>query len=138
MKIIFYKYFTIFLTGGLAYYFLEILTRNYSHYSMILCGGCCMVACGAINQIFKNMSVVLQMLISALIITLFEFVTGYIVNIWLKIGVWDYSYLPYNFMGQICLLYSILWMFLSLIIIFVDDGIRHFLYGEELPAYRAI
>lgn len=138
MKVVFYKYFTIFLTGGLVYYFLEILTRNYSHYSMILCGGCCMVACGAINQIFKNMSVVLQMVLSAVIITLFEYFTGYIVNIRLGIGVWDYSYLPYNFMGQICLLYSILWMFLSLIIIFVDDGIRHFLYDEDLPVYRAI
>lgn len=138
MKVVFYKYFTIFLTGGLVYYFLEILTRNYSHYSMILCGGCCMVACGAINQIFRNMSVVMQMVLSAVIITLFEYITGYIVNIRLGIGVWDYSYLPYNFMGQICLLYSILWMFLSLIIIFVDDGIRHFLYDEDLPGYRAI
>ena len=52
------------------------------------------------------------------------------------VGVWDYSYLPYNVMGQICLPYSVLWMFLSLIIIFVDDGIRHFLFGEELPEYR--
>ncbi len=97
-----------------------------------------MVACGALNQIFKNMSVIVQMVISACIITLFEFITGYIVNIRLGIGVWDYSYLPYNFMGQICLVYSVLWMFLSLAIIFVDDGIRHFLYGEELPVYRAV
>lgn len=138
MKVIFYKYLSIFLTGGLTYYFLEIFTRNYSHFSMILCGGCCMVVCGALNQIFKKMSIVVQMLLSAVIITLFEFITGYIVNIRLGIGVWDYSYLPYNFMGQICLFYSILWMFLSLAIIFVDDGIRHFLYGEAIPKYRAI
>lgn len=97
-----------------------------------------MVACGALNQIFPHMKVSVQMLLSGGIITLLEFVTGYIVNIQLNIGVWDYSYLPYNFMGQICLPYSILWIFLSLVIIFVDDGIRCFLYGEAIPEYRFI
>ena len=33
------KWFAIFMTGGLIYYFLEIAVRHYSHYSMILCGG---------------------------------------------------------------------------------------------------
>jgi uncharacterized membrane protein len=97
-----------------------------------------MVACGALNQIFPDMSVVVQMLLSGCIITLLEFVTGYIVNIQLNIGVWDYSYLPYNFMGQICLAYSILWIFMSVVIIFVDDSIRHYFYDEELPVYKII
>ena len=129
MKITFFKYLSLFLTGGMVYYFLEIFTRDYSHYSMIICGGLCMIACG-------GLPIPLQMILSSGIITLFEFVTGVIVNLIFHVGVWDYSYLPYNVMGQICLPYSVLWMFLSLIIIFVDDGIRHFLFGEELPEYR--
>lgn len=136
MKITFFKYLSLFLTGGMVYYFLEIFTRDYSHYSMIICGGLCMIACGGLNQMFSRMPIPLQMILSSGIITLFEFVTGVIVNLIFHVGVWDYSYLPYNVMGQICLPYSVLWMFLSLIIIFVDDGIRHFLFGEELPEYR--
>lgn len=138
MKICFFKYLTIFLTGGMIYYFMEIFTRNYSHFSMIICGGLCTVCCGAINQIKRNIGIIWQMLISAIIITVLEFITGYIVNIRLNIGVWDYSYLPFNIMGQVCLLYSGLWMFLSLIIIFVDDGIRHYFYDEELQEYKLI
>jgi uncharacterized membrane protein len=105
---------------------------------MIICGGLCMVACGALNQIFPHMAVALQMLLSGFIITLLEFITGYIVNIQLNIGVWDYSYLPYNLMGQICLPYTLLWTFLSIVIIFVDDIIRHYLYNEDMPKYRFI
>lgn len=136
MKAGFYKYLTLFLTGGMIYYYMEIFTRGYSHYSMIICGGLAMICCGGLNQIFCSMSILSQMVLSALIITVLEFITGYIVNIIFDIGVWSYYYLPYNFMGQVCLIYSILWMFLSLLIIFVDDGIRHFLYGEKFPVYR--
>ncbi len=135
MKLCFFKYLTIFLTGGLVYYFLEIFTRGYSHFSMIICGGICMVICGGMNQIFPKMPILWQMVLSGIIITLFEFITGVIVNIILKIGVWDYSYMPFNFMGQICLPYSFIWMIMSLLIIFVDDGIRYFLFDEDLPEY---
>ena len=103
MKITFFKYLSLFLTGGMVYYFLEIFTRDYSHYSMIICGGLCMIACGGLNQMFPRMPIPLQMILSSGIITLFEFVTGVIVNLIFHVGVWDYSYLPYNVMGQICL-----------------------------------
>ena len=51
---------------------------------------------------------------------------------------WDYSDMPLNLAGQICVPYSILWMFLSLIIIYVDDEIRCHMYNEERPEYRLI
>ena len=84
-----------------VYYFLEIFTRDYSHYSMIICGGLCMIACGGLNQMFPRMPIPLQMILSSGIITLFEFVTGVIVNLIFHVGVWDYSYLPYNVMRGI-------------------------------------
>ena len=37
-----------------------------------------------------------------------------IVNIILQWNVWDYSNVPFNVMGQICLPFSIIWFFLSL------------------------
>ena len=46
------------------------------------------------------------MVLSSVIITVLELITGLIVNVWLRMDIWDYSNLPYNFKGQICLLYS--------------------------------
>ena len=87
---------------------------------------------------FNEMSILAQMILSSVIISELEFVTGYVVNIILRYDVWDYSNLPFNLMGQICVQYSILWMFLSVFIIFVDDYIRCRLFGEERPVYHLI
>lgn len=130
------KWFTIFMTGGLIYYFIEIAVRHYSHYSMILCGGMATLLCGGLNQTFKKMSVFTQMIISAVIVSELEFITGYIFNIHLNCNVWDYSDLPFNLMGQICFPYSVLWMLIAPAMIYVDDNIRCNLFGEERPVYR--
>ena len=82
------------------------------------------------------MSFISQMVLSALIITALEFITGLIVNIWLKMDIWDYSQLPYNFMGQICLLYSIFWFLVSSVAIVLDDFLRYKIFNEEKPHYK--
>jgi uncharacterized membrane protein len=61
---------------------------------------------------------------------------GIIVNLAFKWGVWDYSQMPYNFMGQICLLYFNLWFLLSLMAILLDDYVRFFVLKEEKPHYK--
>lgn len=53
-----------------------------------------------------------QCLIGTLITLVIEFVSGYILNIKLGLDIWDYSSIPFNLMGQICLPYGILWFFL--------------------------
>ncbi|MGN0242926.1 MAG: hypothetical protein ACI4CT_02565 [Lachnospiraceae bacterium] len=131
-----FKYTYIFLVGGFIYYNLEILWRGYSHVSMFLCGGVCLILIGLLNQGLHIESVFLQMLCSSLIITGIEWVAGYIVNIRMKLNVWDYSGLPLNIQGQICLLYSFLWFFLSFAAILLDDVIRHFIFGETWPVYH--
>lgn len=138
MRVFVFKWFTIFMTGGMIYYFMEITTRGYSHYSMIVCGGFATLLCGGLNQVFNKLSILAQMILSSVIISELEFVTGYVVNIILRYDVWDYSDLPFNLMGQICVQYSVLWMFLSVFIIFVDDYIRCRLFGEERPVYHLI
>ena len=133
----FLKYLFLFLAGGFAYFYIEILYRGYSHFSMIICGGLAFILCGAINQLMHfRISVVSQMIWSMLIITTLEFITGYIVNIKLHWGVWDYSNLPFNFLGQICLAYSVIWLILSLACIFLDDVIRWKIFDEEKPHYK--
>lgn len=125
----------LFGTGGLIYYFIEILWRGYSHWTMFLLGGLCFILVGMINEFFK-LPLTKQMLISTVIITVAEFVCGCIVNLWLGWGIWDYSELPMNILGQICLPYSILWFFLSVIAVLLDDYLRHWLFGEEKPKYK--
>ena len=131
------KYMILFAIGGMAYFLLEVLVRGYSHYSMCLCGGACVRCCGLLNENMKiKMSFISQMVLSALIITALEFITGLIVNIWLKMDIWDYSQLPYNFMGQICLLYSIFWFLVSSVAIVLDDFLRYKIFNEEKPHYK--
>lgn len=133
------KHIILFIIGGMAYFFLEVITRGYSHYTMFLCGGACFLCCGLLNETSKiKMSFISQMVLSAGIITLLEFVTGLIVNVWLKMDIWDYSQMPYNFMGQICLLYSVLWFFVSSAAILMDDYLRYKLFHEEKPHYKIL
>lgn len=130
------KEFLLFLYGGLGYILIEYLYRGHSHPSMFLLGGICFVAIGAINEVIPwCMPLVSQMTISCLLVTALEFVFGLVLNVWLNLGVWDYSDLPYNLCGQICLLFSIFWFFLSLLAIFIDDWLRYKLYDEDFPHY---
>lgn len=133
----FLKYTFLFLIGGFSYGGIEILFRGYSHISMFIAGGLCFILIGLLNEIFSwDMAVISQMVISALIITAIEFITGIIVNVWLKLGVWDYSDMPFNLLGQICLLYTNIWFFLSLLAILMDDYLRYYILKEEKPRYK--
>ena len=98
------KHITLALIGGILYYGIELLWRGYSHISMFLLGAICFLVIGLLNELFTwEMTLLTQSIIGAAIITALEFITGLIVNVWLGLGVWDYSGLPFNIMGQICL-----------------------------------
>ena len=93
--------------------------------------------CGLLNENVKiKISFISQMVLSSVIITVLELITGFIVNIWLKMDIWDYSHLPYNFKGQICLLYSVFWFLISSVAIVLDDFLRYKLFNEEKPRYK--
>nr|DAV58083.1 MAG TPA: Putative ABC-transporter type IV [Caudoviricetes sp.] len=133
------KYAVLFFFGGLVYYLIEILWRGYSHWTMIILGGLCFVVVGLINNILPwNMVIELQALIGAVLITSLEFVVGLIVNVNLGWDIWDYSNVPFNFLGQICLPFSLLWYVLSIIVIFTDDYIRYIFFNEKKPVYKSI
>lgn len=104
---------------------------------MFVVGGICFIACGLINEVLNwETPLVLQGLIGATLITLIEFISGYILNIIFKLNIWDYSHLPLAIMGQICLPFSLIWFFLGLIAIILDDYIRYKLFNEEKPHYK--
>lgn len=133
------KLFFLFLVGGLFYVLMEWLWRGYSHVSMFILGGVCFVLIGGINEFFPwELGFIWQMLWGAVIVTGLEWLVGVVVNIWLGLGVWDYSNLPLNFMGQICLPFSFIWMLLSGVAIVMDDYLRFWLFGEEKPHYKLV
>lgn len=129
----------LFLIGGLLYYLIEILFRGRSHFSMILCGGMCFLAIGLINERLSwDTPLWKQMLIGAALVTILEFFTGCIVNRLLHLNVWDYSSIPGNILGQICPPFTLLWFFISLPALLLDDYIRYRFFHEEKPRYKLI
>lgn len=131
------KFLTLFITGGTVYYFIEILWRGYSHYSMFIVGGLALIAIGYINIHLKwSTPLYQQCAIATVVILLLEFVSGCIVNLWLNLGVWDYSQMPFNLLGQIQLYFAVLWYFLSILGILLDDYIRFIFFKEDKPKYK--
>jgi uncharacterized membrane protein len=127
----------LFLVGGAGYVGVEMAYRGRSHPSMFLLGGFCFLLIGMINEVFPwDMPLISQMFISTILVTVFEFITGCIVNLHFRWDVWDYSTLPYNFLGQVCFLFTVFWFFLSLVAIFLDDIIRWKLFHEKKPKYH--
>ena len=106
--------------GGAIYVGIEMLWRGHSHPSMFILGGLCFVSIGGT------------------LVTCLEFITGVIVNIWLKLGVWDYSGLPLNILGQVCLPFYFAWVGLSVVAIVFDDYLRYWFFGEEKPHYKIV
>lgn len=103
---------------------------------MFLLGGLCFVLIGLINEVIPwDMGIIWQGIIGSGIVTSLELIFGLILNVYLKLNIWDYSNLPFNFMGQICLYFSIAWIFLSLIAIVLDDYLRYWFFNEEKPHY---
>lgn len=109
----------LFAFGGIVYGLIEILWRGKTHWSMVLTGGAGFLALFKIFEKNKDASLFKKCALGSSVITAFEFVSGCIFNLMLKMKVWDYSKLPLNFKGQICALYSCLWGLLSIPISFV-------------------
>lgn len=107
-------YLLIFITGGPAYYLLEVLWRGHSHPTMAVCGGICICAVCAADSRLNGKPLYARAAAGALIITAVELVTGCLVNLTFGMEVWDYSSQPFNFAGQICLVFSLIWYLLCL------------------------
>lgn len=122
--------------GGLIYIGIELIWRGYSHWTMFLLGAVCFLILGRINEVIPwCMPLWKQTIIGTAIITGLEFLAGCIVNLWLGWKIWDYSGMPLNIMGQVCVPYMLLWVPVSVAAIVLDDWIRFWLFGEERPHY---
>lgn len=127
-----YKCIILFIIFGVSYYVLEIIYDGTSHWGMIIVGGLSGVIGGLINEYIPKMKIWKQTILITVIILLLEYISGYILNIRLKLDVWDYSHYPFHLHGQICLSFAFIWYFIfSPLIIWLDDLLRNILFGEE-------
>ena len=100
----FWRETVLFYLGGMGDVGLELLWRGRSHGSMFLAGGLSLVLIGHLPRMPR----LPRALTGAGIITLVELVTGLLVN--RDFTVWDYRNLPGNFLGQICPLFTLIWI----------------------------
>ena len=109
MKIL--KYPLLFCSGGTVYMLLELLWRGWSHGSMFLAGGTCFLLLGKVGAMKAPLPV--KAPLGALVITGVELLAGLLFN--RKYQVWDYRGLPFSFLGQICLPFTLLWIPVALV-----------------------
>lgn len=99
----------VFLLGGAAYGLMEILFRGYTHWTMLVTGGACVLTMFYLRTWLLVQPLAVGALAGAVIITVYELSVGVIVNLKLGWQVWDYSSQPGNVFGQICPTFTLIW-----------------------------
>ena len=131
--------------GGTAYYFLEVVWKllreepeRISWTMLVVAVILCIPVerCGA--ELPWSCPLWLQGLACAALVTAVEFAAGLVLNLWLGLDIWDYSHLPFNLMGQICLQFFLVWWGLCFVFIPVFDWMRWTVEGREQPHYTMI
>lgn len=128
----------LFLVFGLLYFIIETIWKGHlTHWSMFVLAGIVGPLIGAINEYIPwKMPFFLQCGIGMIIATIAEGITGLIVNVWLGLGVWNYSTMPLSFFfGQCCVPFMVAWFLLAGVCILLDDYLRWKVFGEEKPHY---
>ena len=123
--------------GGALYYGFEIIFRGFSHRTMFLLGGLCLVFFNVQGRMVRwEDPLWRQILRCSIFVTSMEFITGIIVNKWLQLGVWDYSGLPFQIFGQISLQFAVIFSGLCAVGILLGGYLLYWIYGEEKPHYH--
>lgn len=130
-----------FWTGGL-YFFGEVAWKtirgrpesiSWTMFALAILLAIPLERCGA--ELPWETPLLWQACICAAAITATEFVAGVVLNVWMGLGVWNYSDLPGNVLGQICPQFSLLWVVLSIAGIVMLDWMRYVVEGGEKPHY---
>lgn len=105
------EYAAVFLTGFFLYAFLEIAGRGRTHWSMGILGGAALCLLYRMEHSLQE-PLLIRALLGAMFVTAAEFTAGVIDNLIMGWKVWDYSDQPFNLLGQICPLFSCIWVLL--------------------------
>ena len=128
--------------GGTVYFLLEVAYKTISGRPgaiswtmLVLAVALCVPVerCGA--ELPWDCPLWLQALCCAALVTAAELAAGVVLNLWLGLGVWDYSKMPGNLLGQICPQFALLWWGLCFLFIPVFDWLRYAVAGGDRPTY---
>ncbi|MBR6968746.1 MAG: hypothetical protein IKH78_09450 [Ruminococcus sp.] len=99
--------------GYFCYSLIEIVMRGYTHWTMSLTGGAVLSVLYALNS-RRTMTLIRSCLLGTVMITAIELTVGIFDNLIMDWQVWDYSDMPLNFLGQICIPFSCFWFVLCI------------------------
>lgn len=122
----------LFLFGYFLYGLIEIMWRGYTHWTMAVTGGICLVIIFEISVRFSGLPLWKKCFFGSLAITAIEFLIGIVVNIVLGWNVWDYTDEPFNILGQICPLFSLMWFLLCIPANFICRDIHRKFVSEDI------
>lgn len=131
--------------GGALYFLMEVIYKTVAGYAvsiswtmMVLASIIC-IPLDITNEYLEwEYPYWTQAVCGGIAITAAEFISGIILNIWLRQNVWNYSDQWGNLLGQVCPLWFLIWCVVAGIGIFIFDWLRWILWpGEERrPQYR--
>jgi len=92
---------------------------------------------------YLELNLVVRSILIALLMTLVEYVGGFISLKYYKVRLWDYRNEPFNYQGLICLRYTIYWMILGLLfhlfaLPFLIDNINYLYSNLQLSFFVGI
>ena len=117
----------VFLTGAALYGSIELLSRGWTHWSMLLAGGISICVMYALAN-YSPMPRWQKWILCAAVITTVEFLSGVCFNLILQWHIWDYSGQPLNLLGQICPVYTLYWLGLSVPGLWLCRGLHRLLH----------
>ena len=108
-----------------------------SYLSMFILGGICFIYCGLQNEKTSwDYPFWKQLAKSEAFVLIAEFLTGCVLNLWLGLGIWDYSNLPGNILGQTSWQFALLFLPVCAFGIILDDYLRYWFFNEDEPHYN--
>ena len=119
------EFLLVYIIGAGLYGLLELIWRGWTHWTMLVCGGVCFTLMYIISDFALPLWA--KCIFCAFVISTVEFGAGCLVNITLGWNVWDYSDRAYNILGQICPLFSLIWLALSVPGMYLCSGLRKLL-----------
>lgn len=133
-----FKKIIMFLVGFCVYITIEVCFRGYSYITMGVAGGLLFILIDGINnEISWDIDILVQCIIGSCAITGCEFIIGTVCNVFGLPQMWNYSNMPLNINGIICLPFSLLWILVSFVAIIVADAINYYVFDElPVPYYR--